>query len=120
MKTLYELVGEEKLQILVNEFYDRVFESDKISTLFKNDKEEIKEKQFLFLTQFLGGPQLYSAKFGHPRMRLRHMPHKINDAAKEEWLKCMKESIDTLDLTDEVKTALFNCFPPVAQHMVNS
>lgn len=73
----------------------------------------------MFLTQFLGGPQIYSAEYGHPRMRMRHLPHAIDDAAKTEWLRCMREAIDSSNLDDELKDALFNCFPQVAQHMVN-
>ena len=120
MQTLYELIGEERLANLIDRFYDRVFASEKIGPLFKTDKDLIRLKQKMFLTQFLGGPQLYTEQFGHPRMRMRHMPHKINHEAKEEWLKCMKASIDESDLDDQLKEALYNCFPQIAQHMVNS
>jgi hemoglobin len=120
MNTLYYILGEQNLKLLVTEFYDRVFSSEKIGPLFQNEKEEIKQRQFLFLTQFLGGPQLYTEKFGHPKMRMRHLPHRIDEGAKEEWLKCMQEAIETLHVHPELKKALYNCFPPVAQHMVNS
>ncbi len=119
MDTLYVRIGNENLQKLIDQFYDLVFSSEKIAPLFKNDKEEIKEKQYLFLSQFLGGPQLYTEKYGHPKMRARHLPHAISEEAKNEWLRCMKLAIETLDLTDDLKIALYNCFPAVAQHMVN-
>lgn len=119
-KTLYEIIGDERLQELVNRFYARVFKSPVIGPLFdQSNMELIKEKQYRFLTQFLGGPGRYTEKFGHPRMRMRHLPHAITNEAKEEWLSLMKMSIEELDLPDEIKTALFNCFPMVAQHMVN-
>lgn len=120
MNTLYAELGPKILRQLVDAFYDRVFVSEKIGPLFKNDKEEIKQKQYMFLTQFLGGPDLYSQHFGHPRMRMRHLPHAITDEARLEWLKCMKDSIDTLPIDEEMKVRLFNVFPLVAQHMVNS
>lgn len=120
MNTLYDILGEQNLKLLVKEFYDRVFASEKIGPLFQNDKETIMEKQFLFLTQFLGGPQLYSQKFGHPKMRMRHLPHKITDAAKEEWLRCMNDAIDTLHIHPELKKALYSSFLALAKHMVNS
>ena len=120
MSTIYDQVGSHNLQKLVNEFYNRVFASEKIAPLFKNDPEEIKQKQFLFLTQFLGGPGIYSEKYGHPKMRMRHLPHKITNDAKLEWLKCMKEAIGTLDIPEDLKITLYNCFPQVAEHMVNS
>lgn len=119
MDTLYVRIENENLQKLIDQFYDLVFSSEKIAPLFKNDKEEIKEKQYLFLSQFLGGPQLYTEKYGHPKMRARHLPHAISEEAKNEWLRCMKLAIETLDLTDDLKIALYNCFPAVAQHMVN-
>lgn len=117
---MYEKIGEANLRKLVNEFYDLVFASEIIGPLFKNDKEEIKQKQFEFLTQFLGGPQLYSEKYGHPKMRMRHLPHAINEEARTEWLRCMKLAIDTLDLSEDMKLQFYNCFPQIAQHMVNS
>ena len=53
-------------------------------------------------------------------MRRRHMPHAITNEAKDEWLSLMNASIQELDLADNLKEALYNCFPQVAQHMVNS
>jgi hemoglobin len=121
MDTLYDRIGPDTLKQLVDAFYDFVFANEKIAPLFKNDKEEIKEKQVLFLSQFLGGPGAYSERFGHPKMRARHMPHKITHEAKEEWLKCMQLAIDTLDqLGDSLKVELYACFPQLAEHMVNS
>lgn len=120
MENLYERIGQERLHELVDRFYDRVFASPLISHLFQTDPQTIKTKQEAFLTQFLGGPAFYTAQFGHPRMRMRHMPHRITPEAAQEWLRCMKDAIATLDLSDDLKTALYNCFPPLAQHMVNS
>lgn len=73
----------------------------------------------MFLTQFLGGPQLYNEQYGHPRMRMRHMPHRIDEAAKNEWLRCMRQAINEMDFTPELADALYNCFPRVADHMQN-
>ena len=118
--TLYEKIGAENLQLILDDFYDLVFSSDIIGPLFKGDKEEIKSKQFKFLTQFLGGPQLYSEQYGHPRMRMRHMPHKITDRGKDEWLKCMKKAINNHLGNSELGEQFYLCFPKIAAHMVNS
>jgi hemoglobin len=121
MVTLYELLGERRIKKLVDAFYERVYKDATLAPIFENTiMDEVKDKQFRFLCQFLGGPQHYSMKYGHPRMRMRHMPHRIDEKAKEAWLGCMKEAIDTLDIQQELKEALYNCFPQVAQHMVNS
>ena len=119
-KTLYEQIGDNQLHTLLNSFYAKVFSSPVIGSLFnQTEMDSIKDKQFRFLSQFLGGPQRYTEKFGHPKMRQRHAPHAITDIAKEEWLKLMKLSIEELDMEEDLKVALYNCFPRVAAHMVN-
>ncbi|MGB1103820.1 MAG: globin [Crocinitomicaceae bacterium] len=108
VKTLYEHLGDKQLQKLINSFYARVFKSPIIGPLFnETNADAIKDKQYRFLTQLLGGPSRYSEKYGHPRMRMRHMPHAITPEAKEEWLKLMKDAIHDLDISDELKNALY-------------
>ena len=120
-RSLYERIGgEEALRLLTDRFYDLVFEHELISRLFKSDKEEIMEKQRLFLTQFLGGPQLYSDVHGHPMMRARHMPHKITEDDAIAWLQCMSAAVGELPIDKSLKDELFNRFPRTAFFMVNS
>jgi hemoglobin len=120
METLYSKLGPDMIRLLVDRFYESVFASPIIGDLFQTDKQVIKAKQYMFLTQFLGGPTLYSQQYGHPKMRMRHLPHAITDEAKDEWLRCMKGAIDSLPIDLETKSSLFNVFPQIAQHMVNS
>lgn len=120
METLYERIGADNLREIVDSFYDIVFEESSIRHLFDTEKTQIRDKQYKFLTQFLGGPQLYTIEYGHPRMRMRHLPHRIDEAAKNEWLRCMKLAINKSGLNKELKEALYNCFPKVAEHMINS
>ncbi len=120
MESFYERLGEERLDQLLDSFYDKVFESKIISHLFQQTpKDQIKAKQKLFITQFLGGPPLYNQTYGPPQMRRRHLPHAITIEAKEEWLRCMKESVDSLDWDETSKNTLYNLFPKLANHMVN-
>lgn len=115
----FRIGGEETLRQLVDNFYDLVFTHPLISRLFKTEKEVIKEKQRLFLSQFLGGPPLYSEVYGHPRMRARHMPHPITEEDAYAWLECMAHAINALDLPHELKQELFARFPRTALFMVN-
>jgi hemoglobin len=119
-ESLYQRLGDNNLQLLVNRFYDLVFQHDRISHLFKTDKETIKEKQRLFLTQFLGGPPLYSQKYGHPQLRARHMPHPIEEEDAVAWLSCMSAAITSLPTEEKIKDELFKRFVPTAMFMVNS
>ncbi|CAG4994475.1 Group 2 truncated hemoglobin YjbI [Dyadobacter sp. CECT 9275] len=119
-ETLYERIGgDSAVRKLTDRFYDLVFEHELIARLFKTDKETIREKQRLFLTQFLGGPQLYSEIHGHPMMRARHMPHPITEDDAVAWLQCMAQAVGSLDLDPELKDELFNRFPRTAFFMVN-
>lgn len=117
--TLFERLGEENISILVDRFYDRVFVHEQIAHLFKTDKELIKAKQRLFLTQFLGGPALYSQQYGHPQLRARHLPHPIGEEDAVAWLECMSNAISTLDVEEKLKDELFRKFVPTAMFMVN-
>jgi hemoglobin len=114
-QTLYERIGgDEALTLLTDKFYDLVFEHELISRLFKSDKQR------LFLTQFLGGPQLYSDVHGHPMMRARHMPHTITEDDAVAWLQCMSQAVGELPISKELKDELFDRFPRTAFFMVNS
>lgn len=120
MKSYYEILGgEEKVQKLVNAFYPRVYKDPDLSPLFGNDIEEIKRKQKMFLTQFLGGPDLYSQEFGHPAMRYRHMGFEITPRRAEAWLKCMKEAMDEAGLEGEAREFLYEKLTQLAHFFVN-
>ena len=119
METLYTRIGPVKLREVVDRFYDIVFYDSSISFLFDTEKTLIRDKQYMFLTQFLGGPMLYSEKYGHPKMKMRHLPHAIGLAEKDEWLRCMKIACTEKIEDQELAMALYECFPKVANHMMN-
>lgn len=119
--SIYDRLGADNLKTLIDNFYDLVFEDERLKELFsKTPKEIIKHKQVSFLTQFLGGPQVYSLQYGHPRMRARHIPHAITPNGAIAWLKCMGKAIEKLDIDDNFKKEIYGCFPQAAFHMVNS
>ncbi|MBL7859001.1 MAG: globin [Cyclobacteriaceae bacterium] len=118
-RTFYDRLGEDNLRLLVERFYDLVFEHEQIAHLFKTDKEIIKEKQRLFLTQFLGGPPRYSELYGHPKLRARHLPHPITQEDAVAWLSCMSAAITSLPIDEAFKDELFKRFIQTAMFMVN-
>ncbi|CAJ1004494.1 MULTISPECIES: globin [Brevibacillus] len=120
LQTPYELIGgAETLSRLVDTFYDLVKEHPDLAPLFPEDFTEIKEKQYMFLTQFLGGPTLYSDRYGHPMMRARHMRFPITPKRAEAWLACMSEAMDRIGLEGEVRHHIFERLRLTAYHMVN-
>ncbi|GAL85544.1 hemoglobin-like protein [Sporocytophaga myxococcoides] len=120
LPNLYDRLGAENLKLLVDYFYDLVFTDERLAPLFsKTPKEVIKNKQLLFLTQFLGGPAAYSELYGHPKMRARHMPHEITENKAIAWLQCMNKAVYQLPIDEQLKKELFSSFPKMAFHMVN-
>jgi hemoglobin len=120
LPTIFERLGEANIQKLVDRFYDLVFQDEQISHLFKTDKDIIKEKQRLFLTQFFGGPALYSNQYGHPKLRARHLPHPITREDAVAWLSCMSKAIRSLSIDESLKDEILKGFIPTAMFMVNT
>jgi hemoglobin len=78
-------------------------------------------KQRMFLTQFLGGPPLYSQEFGPPAMRHRHLPFEITPKRAECWLRCMGEAFEEVGLDKQLAgEPFYNRLKQVAAIMVNS
>lgn len=121
MKTLYSEIGADKIEELINAFYPKVYADPNLIPIFKGDIGEIMMKQRLFLTQFTGGPTLYSNKYGHPRMRARHIPHDITPLRAECWLRCMKEAFAEIGLDQTLAgEAFYERLTQVAGIMINT
>jgi hemoglobin len=117
----YELLGgAETFEKLVEAFYPRVYADPDLSPLFQGDIKEIMRKQRMFLTQFTGGPPLYSEEFGAPAMRYRHLPHEITPKRAKAWLRCMKEAMDEIELKGEIREMFYDRLTQVASIMVNT
>lgn len=121
MKTLYSEIGADKIEELINAFYPKVYADPNLIPIFKGDIGEFMMKQRLFLTQFTGGPTLYSNKYGHPRMRARHIPHDITPLRAECWLRCMKEAFAEIGLDQTLAgEAFYERLTQVAGIMINT
>lgn len=121
-KSLYtEIGGQETIDRLVNAFYPRVYEDEELKSLFTDDMEEIKRKQRMFLSQFLGGPPLYSEEFGPPAMRKRHLPFQITPKRAEAWLRCMWDAFKEIELDrNPAGKPFYDRLTQVAKIMVNT
>ncbi len=117
--TIYERIGgDETITRIVESFYPRVQKDPLLAPIFpKGDAiRPVMEKQRRFLTQFFGGPPLYSQLYGHPRMRARHLPFPITPRRAEAWLRCMAEALDEAgdpraDPGGDVEPAVHHCCP---------
>lgn len=114
-----QLGGEEFVRRLVKAFYDRVAKHPDLIPIFPDDLTETARKQTQFLTQFLGGPPLYTEEHGHPRLRARHMPFEITPKRASAWLACMSEAMDEIELSGPLREQLYSRLVMTAHHMVN-
>ncbi len=119
-KSLFELVGEKRLHQLVDAFYKRVGKHPDLIPIFPNDLTEVARKQKQFLTQYLGGPPLYTQEHGHPMMRARHLPFEITPKRAKAWLSCMSDAMDEVGLEGDIRDAFFSRLQLTARHMINT
>jgi hemoglobin len=111
--------GEKVLDELVDTFYAKVKLHPKLAPIFPNDLTETARVQKQFLTQFLGGPSLYSDEHGHPMLRARHMPFPITRERAEAWLQCMSEAMDEVKLDGPIRDYFYERLTQTAYHMIN-
>lgn len=121
--TEYEFLGGDRgIHALVTEFYrqmDTLPETKTIRDMHPKDLSESIQKLYEFLSGWLGGPQLYVEKHGHPRLRMRHFPFKIGVSESEQWLLCMERALTLQDVPAAKRQLLMDAFRKVSNHMIN-
>jgi hemoglobin len=122
--SLYELLGGETgLRSLIDRFYDIMDsspEATRIRSFHAASLKQSREKLFMFLSGWSGGPQLYVEKFGHPRLRMRHMPFSIGTVERDQWLWCMNKALEESGLDPRVVEFLKSRFAETADFMRNA
>lgn len=121
--SLYELIGGgTALRTLVDRFYDVMDsapEAAQIRALHPKSLELSREKLFMFLSGWSGGPSLYMEKYGHPRLRQRHMPFPIGKAERDQWLWCMDKALAESPFDPQLIEYLKGRFAEIANSMQN-
>lgn len=120
--TFYEAVGgEPTFRKLVDEFYAGVAEDPLLRPMYpEEDLGPAAERLRLFLMQYWGGPNTYSAQRGHPRLRMRHAPFRVGPAERDAWLAHMRRAVDRLALPPEHAKTLWDYLERAAYFMVNT
>ena len=122
-KTPYERIGGEAgVRELVERFYDHMDSLAEVRTLRELHATSLRvsrEKLFLFLSGWLGGPDLYQQKYGHPMLRRRHLPFAIGREERDQWMHCMKLAMTDMGLPVDLRNQLEQAFWRTADHMRN-
>jgi len=119
----YEVLGgEARVYALVDRFYDLMDETPEyygIRKLHPASLNGSREKLKLYLSGWLGGPQQYVERYGHPRLRARHLPFAIGQAERDQWLACMFSAMQQEQVPEALQTRLQEAFYGVADWMRN-
>lgn len=123
MSTPYAaLGGDPVVRALVDRFYvlmDTAPEYSTIRKLHPVDLGTSADKLYMFLSGWLGGPQLYAEKYGHPMLRARHLPFPIGDAERDQWVACMRQAMADVGIGDVMRAQLERAFRGTADWMRN-
>ncbi len=122
LDNFYDAVGgHETFAKLVHRFYEGVATDPLLKPMYpEEDLGPAEERLLLFLEQYWGGPTTYSDQRGHPRLRMRHAPFRVNPAARDRWLLHMRTAVDELDLPPIYRDTLWDYLERAAHSMVNT
>jgi hemoglobin len=120
--TFYELVGgEETFRRIVDRFYAGVAEDPDLRALYpEEDLAAAANRLRMFLVQYWGGPSTYQDQRGHPRLRMRHVPFAVNAAARDAWLRHMRDALDSVDLPPGADDRLWSYLSTAAHSLQNT
>jgi hemoglobin len=121
--TAFELIGgEARVRELVDRFYDLMElepEFHEIRALHPASLEGSRDKLYWFLSGWMGGPNLYVERFGHPRLRARHLPFAIASRERDQWLVCMGRAMQDVGVPPALLERLLESFYGTADWMRN-
>ena len=117
---VYSRIGEEGFQRLVAAFYAQVPADDILGPMYpKDDMHGAEQRLRDFLVGRFGGPRRYEEMRGHPRLRMRHMPFKLDQAARDRWVQLMDRALDEAQLPADAAKVLREFFHHMATFLVN-
>ncbi|MFC5498259.1 group II truncated hemoglobin [Caenimonas terrae] len=115
--------GEDRVKALVERFYDLMDLEPTYGALraaHGSHLERARQHLFWFLCGWLGGPQHYTDRFGHPRLRMRHMPFSIGIVERDQWLACMDQAMGETGVPEDLRARLKESFFQTADWMRNA
>jgi len=116
------LGGDVAVRALVDRFYDLMDLDPAYEALraaHGDTLQEARDKLYWFLSGWLGGPNLYIERFGHPRLRARHMPFSIGILERDQWVACMDQAMGETGVDAELRVRLKESFSQTADWMRN-
>lgn len=123
-QSLFEKIGGESgIRALVDRFYDHMDtrpDCREVRAMHPADLSSSREKLWMFLVGWSGGPQLYIERHGHPRLRARHLPFAVDTRARDQWLTCFALAVDDCRVSEDARQTLGLAIARLADHMRNT
>ena len=121
-ETFYEAIGgRATIELIVDVFYQGVAQDEVLKPMYpEEDLGPAARRLTMFLEQYWGGPTTYSEERGHPRLRMRHAPYKVNPDARDRWLTHMRAAVDSLDLAPLHRAQLWDYLERAAHSLLNT
>lgn len=117
---MYAAIGEEGFTHLVAAFYGQVPADEILGPMYQGrDLAAAEQRLRGFLIYRFGGPESYIEERGHPRLRMRHVPSEITQAARDRWLQLMTSALDSTEMPAEAKDVLRGFFDSTATFLIN-
>jgi len=117
-----QLGGETRVRALVDRFYALLENEPRyaiVRRLYPADLTNARNKLYWYLSGWLGGPNLYIERFGHPMLRARHLPFSIGIAERDAWLACMGQALRDTGAPEALREPLEAAFSKTADWMRN-
>lgn len=113
--------GRETFKKIADKFYEGIAKDEVLRPMYpEGDLGPAAERMQLFLEQYWGGPTDYQELRGHPRLRMRHSPFKINPDARDRWLKHMRTAVESVELAPLLEAELWAYLDRAATSMLNT
>jgi hemoglobin len=117
---VFLLIGEEGFTRIVAGFYRQVYEDDILGPMYpQNDREGSEQRLRDFLIYRFGGSSRYIEQRGHPRLRMRHIPFHVNQAARDRWMQLMGKAITDAALPSDAEQFLRDFLEKMSTFMIN-
>ncbi len=117
--TIYAQLGADAFWRIARAFYARIETHPRLRPMFPEDLSDAVRNQAEFLIQYFGGPSDYSARKGHPRLRMRHAPFRIGLSERNDWVDTMREALNDAQIAPSARAPMMAYFEHTATFMIN-
>jgi len=115
----FDKIGEKNLRKLIHDFYIGISSDEILRPMYPMNLAPAEDRLYLFMQQYLGGPRVYEEQRGHPQLKKRHFPFKVDSDARDRWMKHMTKAMEQNEMPEDVRKFLQAYFLDTATFLLN-